>query len=246
MTTHPPSRSAAVDPSGAAADPAALEAALSADRFARYLDWASDDHARARDLYNLNARLCEALYIPLHAFEVALRNRIDGVMSAAHGARWFEDPAVVVQPRQQEQVAAAIDDLARDDKPDDPGRVVAALTFSFWTSFFGRDYEDLWRGTLNAIAARPDGRGLSRKDFARPSTQLRFLRNRVAHHEPILYWDLPKHHANLQELTLWLSPPLAAWSRSLDRFPEVHPPERIVLSVPRPPAPSGAPSDKEG
>ena len=245
MTTHPPSRSTASDASEPPHDRADLEAALSVDRFARYLDWADGDHARARDLYTLNAQVCEALYIPLHAFEVALRNRIDAVMAAAAGDRWFEDLSVVLQTRQQKQVAAAIAELAQDHKPPDPGRVVAALTFAFWTSFFGRDYEALWRSTLRAIAVRPDGRGLSRKDFARPSSQLRFLRNRVAHHEPILYWDLPKHHARLRELTLWLSPSLAAWSEPLDRFPAVHPAERVALSGSNKPDPQPSPSAPE-
>ena len=230
MTTHPPSRSTARVALHEVPEPPALETALSADRFARYLDWADGDRARALNLYTLNARLCEALYIPLHAFEVALRNRIDRVMAAASGDRWFEDGSAVLLARQREQVASALQELAQDNKPADPGRVVAALTFSYWTSFFGTNYEQLWRTTLNAIAVRPDGRGLSRKDFARPCTQLRFLRNRVAHHEPILYWNLPKHHAALRELTQWLSPPLAAWSDGLDRFPAVHPPGRLGLT----------------
>lgn len=238
MTTHPPSRSAASAAPDADGAPL-LEAALSADRFARYVEWADGDRTRALDLYTLNARLSEALYIPLHAFEVALRNRSHHLVATA-----------IILDRQRDQVVAAIAELAQDNKPGDPGRVVAALTFSFWTSFFSTDYEALWRSTLNAIAVRPDGRGLSRKDFARPCTQLRFLRNRVAHHEPILYWNLPKHHAALRELTLWLSPPLAAWSDGLDRFPAVHPPERLALSAQRrpssEPAPAPAPASPGG
>ena len=244
MTTHPPSRS--VEPEALQPEAGeALESALSADRFARYLEWADGDRVQALDLYTLNAQLCEALYIPLHAFEVALRNRIDRVLAAAHGDRWFEDAAVVALARQQEQVATALAELAQDNKPGDPGRVVAALTFSFWTSFFSRDYEDLWRSTLKTIAIRPDGRGLSRKDFARPCTQLRFLRNRVAHHEPILYWDLPKHHSALCELTNWLSPPLAAWSKALDRFPNLHPVQRVALGGARRPPADGVASAQD-
>ncbi len=230
MTTHPPSSSQASPGGPETRADADLEAALSADRYARYLDWAGGDHGRAVELYTLNAQVCEALYIPLNALEVALRNRIDAVLTAAHGRRWFEDAAVVTSDRQRQQVVDAAAKLAEEDKPDEPGRVVAALTFSFWTSFFGKTYDDAWRTTLNRIARRPDGRGLSRKDFARPCTQLRFLRNRVAHHEPVIYWDLPKHHTRLGELTLWLSPALARWATALDRFPQVHPAARLALA----------------
>jgi len=54
-----------------------LTAALSADRFATYLQWASGDQALAERLYTYNVQLSAALYGPLHMQEVALRNRAD-------------------------------------------------------------------------------------------------------------------------------------------------------------------------
>src|SRR5262249_41189467 len=57
-----------------------LELALSLERFARYLAWADQDRARAIELYTLNTRISESLYIPLQALEIALRNRIHAVM----------------------------------------------------------------------------------------------------------------------------------------------------------------------
>jgi hypothetical protein len=67
-----------------------MEAALSLERFARYVAWASGDRERALALYTLNTQLSEALYTRLQVLELALRNRIHTVMSAAHGERWFE------------------------------------------------------------------------------------------------------------------------------------------------------------
>ncbi len=51
---------------------------------------------------------------------------------------------------------------------------------------------------------------------------IRTLRNRVAHHEPILQWNLLKHHDNIMQITEWLSPAAADWSRRHSRFTEVH------------------------
>ncbi|MZE41912.1 hypothetical protein GTY49_02700, partial [Streptomyces sp. SID5477] len=124
---------------------------------------------------------------------MALRNRIHAVMTEASGPGWFQPEAGHVTDRQAEQVRAAIAELTEAGKPIEDGRVVAALTFSFWTSMFGREQDDLWKRTMHRIATR-DGIFLSRKAFATPLTQVRLLRNRIAHHEPILYWDLPKHH----------------------------------------------------
>src|ERR1019366_8465897 len=49
---------------------------------------------------------------------------------------------------------------------------------------------------LYRIAQRP-GKPLRRKDFSTALTPIRLLRNRIAHHEPILEWNLPKHYRNM-------------------------------------------------
>lgn len=206
-----------------------LEQALSLERFGRYLDWAAGDRARAIELYTLNARLSESLYIPLQMLEVALRNRIHSVMTEARHEDWFHDAGFLLGERQPDQLAKAIEDVREDRREPTPGRIVAAVTFSFWTSMFGKDYETLWQTTLHRIASRPGGKGLTRKNFSAPLTPIRSLRNRIAHHEPIIMWNLPKHYGKLIELTGWLSPPAAEWCTVNSRFLEVHPPERIVL-----------------
>lgn len=199
-----------------------MEEALSLERFGRYLSWAGGNRDRALQLYALNTQLSEALYIPLQMLEVALRNRIHSVMSAARKDEcWFQDDRVITLPHQRRQVTEALNELAKAKKVATPGRVVAALTFSFWTAMFGRPYENLWQMHLHRIARRPDGRGLRRKDLAGELTLIRHLRNRVAHHEPILHCDLPARHANVVKITGWLSPEAAAWCKELDRFPEV-------------------------
>ena len=209
-----------------------LEEALSLERFARYLAWAEGDRARALDLYALNTRLSEALYTPLQMLEVALRNRIHLILSAAVQPRWFDEPGFLAVPHQNEQVAGAVADLVRERKEPTPGRVVAALTFSFWTTMLGIPYENLWQTDLHRIGGHDDGKGLRRKELSGPLTPIRLLRNRVAHHEPILAWDLPKHHGAMLRITGWLSPAAAVWCRTMDRFDQVHPSERIELHEP--------------
>jgi len=199
-----------------------LEEALSLERFSRYRAWAGGDHARALALYALNTQLSEALYTPLQMLEVALRNRIHAVLSVSIQPRWFETPGFLAVPHQNEQVVEALGDLTRERKDPRPGRVVAALTFSFWTTMLGIPYDHLWQTDLHRIGRRDDGKGLRRKDLSGPLTPTRILRNRIAHHEPILGWDLPKHHDAM--LRGWLSPHAAAWSvpwTALIRF--IHP-----------------------
>lgn len=202
------------------------------ERFSLYLQWAEGDHARALELYALNMQVSEALYTPLQMLEVALRNRIHSVMRQARHERWFDDEGFLEVPIQRDQLAKAIQDITGDSREPVAGRIVAALTFSFWTSMFSPAYETLWQTTLHRIARREDGKGLRRKDLSEPLNKIRVLRNRIAHHEPILHWDLPKHYQAMLRVTGWLSAPAATWCRTYSRFTAVHPPARIKLRRP--------------
>lgn len=206
-----------------------IEDTLSADRFGTYLGWAGGDRNKAVVLYTLNTLLSESLYTPLHMLEVALRNRIHQVMSMAHGDTWFDMPEHQANLIQADMIAKARKELAEQGKDDTPARIVAALTFGFWTAMLGKEYENLWQTTLKDIAKREDGKGLRRKDFTKSLGAIRTLRNRLAHHETVLHWDLRKHHANILQLTGWLSPVAADWCKACGRFESLYPEEGVVL-----------------
>ncbi len=206
-----------------------FEATLSFERFSRYLGWAADDRDRALDLYALNTRLSEALYTPLQVLEVTLRNRVHVVLTEARHDRWFDDDGFLLVENQILQLAKAHEDAHHKTTEPTPGDIVSSLTFSFWTSMLAKEYEVLWQTTLNRIARQEDGRGQPRKDLSGPLPPIRTLRNRIAHHEPILHWNLDKHYANILRITGWLSPAAASWCKSHSRFREVWPVERVTL-----------------
>ncbi len=207
-----------------------LSQAISLERFARYLAWAEGDRVRALELYTLNTQVSETLYTPLQMLEVALRNRVHAVLSDAYNDRWFDDQALITLPNQREQIDKIYQDLIKERKEPNPGRIVAMLTFSFWTSMLSPEYEILWQKTLHRIARKENGKGLSRKEISRLLMPLRLLRNRIAHHEPILYWNLPKHHENILQITEWLSPIAAEWSLLHSRFEMIYPAQGVELS----------------
>lgn len=111
---------------------AALEAALSSQRLLRYRQQGDGpfDHL-GRYLWNMS--LGEAAYPALHQLEIAFRNSFHGAISSLYGPTWFTDADVLlteeltkVQEAQQRLVAERKDST-------DAGRVVAELTFAFWT-----------------------------------------------------------------------------------------------------------------
>ena len=211
----------------------ALETAISLERFNRYLEWAKGDRGRAVELYAINTAVSEALYTPMQMLEVALRNRCHTVLSERFGSYWYDQHGVLTALHQIRQIKDAkldlVVSLSRGDRVTEavaqkltPGRIVASLTFGFWTSLFNTEYENtLWRQCLHKVPTVPPAK-MKRKALSRELTPVRLLRNRVAHHEPIIYHDLAKRHERIIEITGWLLPVAAEWTRKHSRFPEIY------------------------
>jgi hypothetical protein len=116
--------------------------------------------------------------------------------------------------------------LREAGKPVEPGRLVAELTFGFWTTLFDVHCENtrtLWpRLFAHKIFAHAPKRFRNRKALSPLLNRARHLRNRAFHHEPIWHWrDLREQHATL-DLVGWTSPPLRDTVEALDRFDAVY------------------------
>ncbi len=205
-----------------------LEESFSLERFQRYVEWAEGSKENAFQLYALNTAISEALYTPLHILEVTLRNRLNMLLSRRFGETWYDNEAIIFG-NLKAKLQKARHDLTAEKYEPTSGRIISVLTFGFWTGLLSPHHEDLWRSTLHEIARKEDGSHFARKAFTRNLTPIRVLRNRIAHHEPILYWNLCKHYKNIITLTKWLSPDAATWSQHHSRFLEVFPPDGIYV-----------------
>lgn len=202
--------------------------ALAPDRFGKYRLWANGDDALALRLYAKNVEIAEALYTPLHTVEIALRNVVDGALKPPYGDFWFDDPLVVRSRYMQLRVTEARQKLASLGPNLSRGHIIAELSFGFWGGMFGSGQKGLWGPYLRAIF--PTSVRLQRTDIARRLDAIRGLRNRVAHHEPILHLDLQTAYAEILELTEWMSADAADWTRRRSRFPLVCPSGRIIVN----------------
>ncbi len=197
---------------------------LSEDRIQTYLDICEGDCAKAIYLYELNTAVSEALYAPIQLLEITLRNSFHRVLSEAFGECWYDIPGVLTDIFQIRKVFDAKIDLVKYRKPITPGRVVSSLTFGFWTSLLGAGSHDrLWVPHLHK-AFKNSSPAPTIKAVNKVLTPLRTLRNRVAHHEPVLHWNLAKHHNQMIEVTRWLSTDAAEWLKRQSRFAAVHGP----------------------
>jgi hypothetical protein len=228
-----------------------FEHLVSVPRFRRYRH-ATNSKQEAVALYLWNAALCEALYPPIHFFEVALRNATHQALSArqgtgkTHNPRWFMDTGLLTQSRHRKQVEDAITQVwslkpqcvgnpADDNYPKEPQRIVAALSLGFWVNLYSAPY-----GTTIVQAIAGDVFPNGPKEVSQnkrqgkvypPLADMLGLRNRIFHHEPIYHWtdrtvnpdkSLMSNYRRLREVISWMCTIQPLFLAEIDRFEEVH------------------------
>lgn len=209
----------------------AVERSISAERLSGYLRAAGGDHLAGIRLYETNTQLSGVLYCVLQGLEICLRNAIHRVFSSGYGPSWYDCIPVLQYPL-PDRLAEAKRSISRQGKLLTPGRVVSELSLGFWTALIGRKYEkSLWvphlhrvfPNALRSIDAESPRRQkaamLSRADIAKRMESIRQFRIRIAHHEPILHFQLDSEYGNILEATSWICPVTAAWIETTTAFP---------------------------
>lgn len=168
-----------------------------------------------------NITLCEAAYPVLHLVEVVMRNRIHDAFRNHYGVEdWFTEGWLL--PGHRNLIAEAQSDLAKQRKPRTPDSTVAALSFGFWCGMFNAHYESAtgpWPFLLTAVLPRVPKSWRTRPKIRERVERVRFLRNRVFHHEPIIHLkDLVTRHREMVELLGWFSPEARQHVEHICRF----------------------------
>lgn len=197
-----------------------IHSVLSRERLESYQRDGIDEHHAVRR-YCWNVALSEALYGPLHVAEIALRNALDAALSQYTGRPdWLLSELDFLDEHGRESVAVA---RAKLGAAAGQGKLVAELTFGFWTSLLNKRYEQtLWVKAIHGAFPGLAASERTRRTVSSRMEKIRDLRNRVFHHEPIWYRQtLAADHADLRAAIGWLSPFASALAEELDRFPEV-------------------------
>lgn len=171
----------------------AVKHALSPDRLRTYERAASrnSSHTEPLALYLWNARVSSAFLIPLHICEVVTRNAVAEALAHAHGPRWpwvqgFRDslpnPTGGHNPRRELcRVAAGHHHAAAE--------VIPHLSFVFWQKMFTQRFDTrLWSRCLGRVLPEANPQTpfhVVRASMHHDLEQIRRLRNRIAHHEPV-------------------------------------------------------------
>lgn len=183
----------------------AVRQALSVARMTTYDAAASGDTSLALDLYRWNAEVSGAFMTPLHICEVATRNAVSEVLEGLYGRRWPWSRGFEQSLPRPTRGYKPLQDLrnARSGQPT-LGKVIPELKFVFWQKMFtGRNDARLWipalRRTFPNIGTTQSVQQ-QRLGIYGDLEQIRKLRNRIAHHEPIFSRDLAQDLAVISRL----------------------------------------------
>lgn len=196
------------------------------------------------DLYRWANAVALAVFDDLGHVEVAMRSAMARELARAYSLEWYDDRTLL------DQNATDLVDEAKartrlDSLPADPrlrhGKLVASLTFGFWVHLLGRgQYADIdgirerriydtivWKAAVRR--AFPAVGDLERQRVEGIARRVQRLRNRIAHHEHVI-WGVPlvgeraedgspqrlsleAAHDGVIELASFLDTELASWVR---------------------------------
>lgn len=201
---------------------ATLEQRLTAERMAPYRAACGGGIAAAIRLYEWNAEVSAALGITLGHLEVLLRNALHEQLTRwtidrFDEPRWYLDPAGVLSPRSIDDIAVARARATCNGDRETPGRVVAELTFGFWSFLLARRHDrGVWHPCLNRAFRRR-----RRSDVHDAVKRLNDARNRLAHHEPMFNRPIDDLRTTALEVAGWICPITRDWIDGGCRVPQL-------------------------
>lgn len=186
-------------------EPWTLQQLLSHARMTPYVATTDNDWQRGLALYDWNAQVSAAFFESIHYLEVGLRNAMDRQSSAHLGSTWLSPTSGLLTPRSRQAVTVAFRRAGGGTAPH--GKVVAELPFGFWWSLLADEYNRrLWQPVLRFAFDGP----VRRRTLHSELDEIRRLRNRIAHHEPVHSRDLDGDLARLLDIAHRIGPALGA------------------------------------
>lgn len=209
----------------------AIATRLTADRLKSYRAATASLEASI-DLYDWNIGVGASLHEDISRLEVIFRNTVDEALVQRGTAQnwpevWYLRKKLF--PGKQGAKATRTIEKARRQAtragqlPEVHGKVIAELSFGFWRYLCTKDYlTSLWVPALvGAFPNHPDAADPRkvRADVESRIEKLHFLRNRIAHHEPIHQRNLLQDHRHALEILNWICTDSSTWASAASRSP---------------------------
>jgi hypothetical protein len=167
-------------------------------------------------LYAWNAQVSAALMAPLHICEVVVRNVVADALTAVYGPDWPWSQVFSTSLPQPTQGYSARGYLLKIRAVQaTTGKIIPELKFVFWQTMFTSRFDvRIWHPHLRTLMSYLEAaktvlqlRGLIYGEL----DQLRKLRNRIAHHEPIFRRNLADDFHKIVGLIALRCPVTSRW-----------------------------------
>lgn len=197
-----------------------LKNSLSHDRIHTYENLTDSNGAKVKlnysfELYEWNAKVSALFLLPLHVCEVVIRNAVAESIERKYGTSWEKNNSFIITLTSSYQ--KELRNISK--KYSTTGKVVAAMNFIFWQTMFTSRFDtDIWNSLIyQALPNLPVGTTSknARSDVYKKLENLRKLRNRIAHHEPIFQKALQTYHDDIVCLIGYRCNETAQWISGL-------------------------------
>lgn len=203
------------------AEAVAIAACLSVPRLATYMTACNpvqgeDATVAALRLYRWNIEISAALMVPIHLCEVAIRNAVSDALTKVYGPQWPWSPGFAQALPNPHRGYSPRRDLATVAQAQPTtGKVIPELKFVFWEKMFTTRHDGrLWNQYLNSVLPNLDRSktvAQLRDGIRTDLGEIRILRNRIAHHEPIFTRQLANDFARLRRVIEHRSAEMRDW-----------------------------------
>lgn len=162
-----------------------IEHLFSTPRVGKYFEYANTRGLEPWGLYCDNLRRSASWWTQIAMIEVAVRNKVDQALAHKYADRfWFDNLAFSADLSKTVYVKFARDlDHGRREINDSADAVISSLSMGFWGALLHSNLESkLWSPAISKQFTV----GTRRHELHRAFTELRQIRNRIAHHESLL------------------------------------------------------------
>lgn len=181
----------------------------------------SQDQVLGLKLYAWNASVASSFIIPLHFYEVALRNAISTAIENTYSNQWPWQSQFIRSLSPKGRYSPRADLTSCNQKCSTTGKVIPELKFAFWEQMLKNSHMGrIWSQQFRTVFPHSPGNESVKDclDKLRDNTyKIRSLRNRIAHHEPIFSRQLQDEFNILIEMIEWICPATVTWLKTQEK-----------------------------
>lgn len=198
---------------------------ISEERLSAYRSDINDSNLIVLARYTWNINLSQAFYAQLHLFEIFLRNRINYLATRVFGEDWLLGNRVKFNAFHSQKIKEAVENLQKNNRKVEKGRVIAELNLGFWTGLFGHEYYNHFMSKIIVEIFPNLEKSKDRNQIIRTRLKdIRKLRNRVFHYEPVFNSkpSILENYINLVQAIAWIYSDPTDFQNNLDSFNNIY------------------------